>query len=128
METICEAYSARSNVSVSPADSVETMNLRDWIESMNIVKELENENTTEAEENWRAGQKSIMELNRAMLQNKIMTDCTFLVGTNQTKIQAHRVILARASPLFESLFATENANNQVLMVPDVSVATFNRML
>ncbi|XP_065335991.1 uncharacterized protein LOC135936913 [Cloeon dipterum] len=59
--------------------------------------------TGENEPNWRAGKSSLAEKMRYMLKTKRMTDSSLIVGPNENTrtFEAHSVVLAAASPIFE---------------------------
>ena len=41
---------------------------------------------------------------KSLVNNKFLSDVTFLVGPKQTKVYAHRTILALGSTVFEKMF------------------------
>lgn len=60
------------------------------------------------------------------------TDCTFVVGSesNQVEIQAHKLVLAMTSPVFEAMFfgGLSDLNNLTIPIPDVQPEAFRALL
>ncbi|CAC5393327.1 BTBD3_6 [Mytilus coruscus] len=76
---------------------------------------------------WQDG-KSRLECTMYMLEKEIMCDVTFRVGTEQSIIKAHKNRLASRSPVFFTMFEGSCPEKRDVIVPDISVATFNIML
>ena len=80
---------------------------------------------------WRGGTLNMMELVRNLLdkpEGQNMSDVTFVLDDG-TELQAHKLILATASPYFEALFYGPFANNnnepmQKIKVKDVEADVF----
>lgn len=67
-----------------------------------------------------------------LLTTGLWSDCTFVVGTetNQEVIEAHKLVLAMASPVFEALFfgGLSERNNPIVPITDVQPDAFKALL
>ncbi|KAF4530175.1 hypothetical protein B566_EDAN001434 [Ephemera danica] len=75
---------------------------------------------------WRQG--PMRDRNRYLLKEQLLTDCTFIVGPDpdpQT-IRAHKLLLQRASSLFEAIF--NSSGDRPVRVSDVSPPVFTALL
>ena len=63
-----------------------------------------------------------------MLSNENFADVTFVIG--DTKIKAHKCILASRSISFEKMFTVgmREAHESVITVQDINLATFKKLL
>ncbi|XP_045192996.2 BTB/POZ domain-containing protein 6-like [Mercenaria mercenaria] len=65
-------------------------------------------------------QRSFEETNLQMLQNEVLCDVTFLVGSNKQEIKAHKFLLASRSQMFYSMFCSSPAEtHDAIQVPDI---------
>lgn len=73
---------------------------------------------------------SLQDRGQYLLDSEIGFNCEFLVGKedNQKSYRANSVMLARASPVFESMFFGELAQSSPVSVPDVQPNAFYKML
>ncbi|XP_066903436.1 BTB/POZ domain-containing protein 3-like [Halyomorpha halys] len=78
---------------------------------------------------WQSKFNSVRERNSAMVNNELMSDVIFEVGTpgRSQSIPAHRYVLATGSSVFYAMFYGELADNRV-EVPDVEPSIFISML
>jgi hypothetical protein len=76
---------------------------------------------------WQFG-KTLPERINYMLQNQLMCDVTFYVGTNRTPINAHKFMLASASPVFYSMFDGPMAETGDVSIPDIEANIFKDIL
>ena len=76
---------------------------------------------------WQIG-KSVLQRMKYMLDNQLMCDVTFHVGTDKTPIQAHKYMLASSSPVFYSMFDGPVAEKGNVIIPDIEPETFEIIL
>jgi hypothetical protein len=76
---------------------------------------------------WQFG-KTLPDRINYMLQNRLMCDVTFYVGTNRTAINAHTFMLASASPVFYSMFDGPMAETGDVSIPDIEANIFKDIL
>ncbi|XP_076085638.1 BTB/POZ domain-containing protein 2-like [Mytilus galloprovincialis] len=63
-----------------------------------------------------------------MLNKEIMCDVTFLVGTDQSIIKAHKYMLASRSPVFYTMFKGSCPEKGEIIVPDINPEIFKSLL
>ncbi|XP_052077384.1 BTB/POZ domain-containing protein 6-like [Mytilus californianus] len=63
-----------------------------------------------------------------MLNNQLMCDVTFHVGTDKTPIKAHTYMLASSSPVFYSMFEGPLAEKGTVEIVDMEPEYFNMIL
>lgn len=78
--------------------------------------------------NWQKTTKSLEERFGHLLGKELMADMTFLVGTNETRIPGHRLILAANSHDFYNALYQLHPDRMELRIEDVSVGVFLRFL
>ena len=76
---------------------------------------------------WQTG-KTLPERMKYMLDNQLMCDATFRVGPDQTPVQAHKFMLASASPVFDRMFNGSLAEKGEVSIPDITSKTFKVIL
>ncbi|XP_063410715.1 BTB/POZ domain-containing protein 6-like isoform X2 [Mytilus trossulus] len=76
---------------------------------------------------WQDG-KSLSECMLYMLNKEIMCDVTFLVGTDQSIIKAHKYMLASRSPVFYTMFEGSCPEKGEIIVPDINPEIFKSLL
>ena len=76
---------------------------------------------------WQFG-KTLPDRINYMLQNQLMCDVTFYVGTNRTPINAYKFRLASASPVFYSMFDGPMAETGDVSIPDIEANIFKDIL
>ena len=76
---------------------------------------------------WQVG-KTLPNRINYMLQNELMCDVTFHIGANRTPIKAHKFMLARASPVFYSMFEGPMAETSEVSIPDIETSIFKDIL
>ncbi|VDI09591.1 Hypothetical predicted protein [Mytilus galloprovincialis] len=81
----------------------------------------------EAKSDWQIG-KSLSDRMKYMLNNQLMCDVTFHVGTDKTPIQAHKYMLASSSPVFYSMFEGPLAEKGIIEIVDIEPEYFNMIL
>ncbi|XP_046398395.1 uncharacterized protein LOC124165134 [Ischnura elegans] len=81
-------------------------------------------------EDWQLSKVGVSERIRHLHKTKQWTDCTFQVsGESCTQIfQAHKVLLACCSPVFEAMLFGPIAEKHVIQVPDVEPEAFRILL
>ncbi|XP_041379498.1 BTB/POZ domain-containing protein 6-B-like [Gigantopelta aegis] len=78
-------------------------------------------------DDWQT-RKSLAETNLYMLDNKIVCDVTFRVGTTREIIQAHKFMLISRSHVFAAMFTGPMAEMGEVDIPGVGVEIFNLFL
>jgi len=63
-----------------------------------------------------------------LLDKKLYTDVTFVVGEDPREFTAHKLILATASPVFASMFFSAMASLSVIEIPDCLPDAFQALL
>jgi hypothetical protein len=63
-----------------------------------------------------------------MLNNQLMCDVTFRVGSTQTPIKSHKFMLASSSPVFYSMLDGPMAEKGDVSIPDIEADVFNDIL
>ena len=85
-------------------------------------------------QNWQANYRSIRERNAVLLNNELMSDVYFKVGTqtNVVRIPAHKHILAVGSSVFYAMFygmlAERTKDGEDIEIPDVDPTAFIGLL
>ncbi|CAC5411604.1 BTBD3_6 [Mytilus coruscus] len=83
--------------------------------------------TMEAKTDWQIG-KSLSDRMKYMLDNQLMCDVTFHVGSDKSPIKAHKYMLASASPVFYSMFEGPLSEKGDVDIADITPEYFNMML
>ena len=78
-------------------------------------------------DNWQLG-KTLSDRLHHMLNNQLMCDVTFCVGSTKTLIKSHKFMLASASPKFYSMFDGQIAENGDVSIPNIEADVFNDIL
>ncbi|XP_059622275.1 BTB/POZ domain-containing protein 2-like [Phlebotomus argentipes] len=78
--------------------------------------------------NWQKTTKSLQERFGYLMGKELMSDMTFLVGTNEVRIPGHRLVLAANSHDFYNVLYHLRPDSMELRIEDVSVAVFMRFL
>ncbi|CAG2219712.1 unnamed protein product [Mytilus edulis] len=81
----------------------------------------------EAQTDWQIG-KSLSDRMKYMLDNQLMCDVTFHVGSDKSPIKAHKYMLASASPVFYSMFEGPISEKGDVVIADMTPEYFNMML
>ncbi|CAC5406967.1 unnamed protein product [Mytilus coruscus] len=81
----------------------------------------------EAKSDWQI-RKSLSDRMKYMLNNQLMCDVTFHVGTDKTPIKAHKYMLASSSPVFYSMFEGPLAEKGTVQIVDMEPEYFNMIL
>ncbi|CAG2197128.1 unnamed protein product [Mytilus edulis] len=81
----------------------------------------------EATSDWQI-RKSLSDRMKYMLNNQLMCDVTFHVGTDKTPIKAHKYMLASSSPVFYSMFEGLLAEKGTVEIVDIEPEYFNMIL
>ncbi|CAG2224276.1 BTBD3_6 [Mytilus edulis] len=81
----------------------------------------------EAKLDWQIG-KSLSDRMKYMLNNQLMCDVTFHVGTGKTPIKAHKYMLVSSSPVFYSMFEGPLAEKGIIEIVDIEPEYFNMIL
>ena len=64
-----------------------------------------------------------------LLENELFTDVEFAVGENNERMAAHKLILAKRSPVFQRMFYGDLAEGQKeIQLPDVEKDGFKNLL
>ena len=66
--------------------------------------------------------------NAHLLENKLFSDVTFVVGESKREISAHKLILASASEVFEAMFYGNFATSDRIKVPGLSPEVFSVLM
>ncbi|XP_075211297.1 uncharacterized protein LOC142318751 isoform X2 [Lycorma delicatula] len=83
---------------------------------------MENEN-----ERWQVSCRTIKERMTKLFKSDSLTDCTFIVGENITKIyKLHSLILSMASPVFEDLLS--DSTNKEIKLEDIEPDIFDQIV
>ncbi|XP_064119693.1 BTB/POZ domain-containing protein 2-like isoform X2 [Macrobrachium nipponense] len=81
---------------------------------------------------WQTGMSRISQRAGYLLQSGQWSDCTFIVGSgnNQKTLQAHRLILAMSSPVFEAMFfgGMAEKGDKPVEILDVQPQAFKALL
>ncbi|XP_066977813.1 BTB/POZ domain-containing protein 6-B-like isoform X2 [Macrobrachium rosenbergii] len=81
---------------------------------------------------WQTGMSRISQRAGYLLQSGQWSDCTFVVGSgnNQKTLQAHRLILAMSSPVFEAMFfgGMAEKGDKPVEILDVQPQAFKALL
>ncbi|XP_031620821.1 BTB/POZ domain-containing protein 6 isoform X2 [Contarinia nasturtii] len=81
--------------------------------------------------NWQATKPTVRERNAAMFNNELMSDISFIVGSddNIQTIHSHKYVLATGSSVFYAMFYGGLAENKKeIKVPDVEPSAFLTLL
>ncbi len=78
-------------------------------------------------DNWQSD-KGLAECNLHMLLSKDCCDVTFLVGSKEKIIVAHRYVLSSRSCVFHAMFCGPLAEKGDITIPDVEEDIFSNML
>ena len=80
--------------------------------------------------NWQASMCGVRERQAVMLNNGLLADVVFLVGSGSPqRIPAHKYMLAAGSSVFYAMFYGELAENKKeITIPDVEPQAFRNML
>ena len=76
---------------------------------------------------WQIG-KTLSDRLCHMLNNQLMCDVTFHVGSTQTPIKSHKFMLASASPVFYRMLDGPTAEKEDVSIPDIEADVFNDIL
>ncbi|VDI53798.1 BTB/POZ domain-containing protein 6-like [Mytilus galloprovincialis] len=76
---------------------------------------------------WQNG-RSLPERMFHMLNHQLMCDVTFYVGTDKKVFNAHRCMLASASPVFYSMFEGPMAEKGEITIPDLDNEIFTHLV
>ncbi|XP_060064952.1 BTB/POZ domain-containing protein 1-like [Ylistrum balloti] len=76
---------------------------------------------------WQIG-KTLSECFDHVFTSGIISDVTFLVGENNTKIEAHKLILVSRSPVFYAMLEGPMAEKGEITIPDISEDIFKLFL
>lgn len=80
---------------------------------------------------WQIGCSSVRCRTNYILENKLWTDCDFVIGTdeNMKTFSGHKLILSMASAVFEDMFFGKNyQNGKPIIISDLKAETFEDML
>ncbi|XP_071127106.1 BTB/POZ domain-containing protein 6-like [Mytilus edulis] len=83
--------------------------------------------TMETQTDWQIG-KSLLDRMKYMLDNQLMCDVTFHVGSDRSPIKAHKYMLASASPVFYSMFEGPLSEKGDVDIADIIPEYFSMML
>ncbi|XP_063414692.1 BTB/POZ domain-containing protein 6-like [Mytilus trossulus] len=72
--------------------------------------------------------KSLSDRMKYMMNNQLMCDVTFNVGTDKTPIKAHKYMLASSSPVFYSMFEGPLAEKGTVDIVDIEPEYFKMIL
>ncbi|KAL5285920.1 hypothetical protein ACFFRR_007538 [Megaselia abdita] len=81
--------------------------------------------------NWQITCTTARSRTKFLLENKLWTDCEFVIGTNENMktFSAHKLILSMASAVFEDMFYGRNAaNEKPIIINDLKADTFEDIL
>ncbi|CRL06976.1 CLUMA_CG020014, isoform A [Clunio marinus] len=80
---------------------------------------------------WQISRHDIRSRGTYLLETGKWSDCTFLVGSenNQQTLACHKIILAMASPVFETMFyGSFNSSSDPILISDVQADAFKALL
>ena len=79
---------------------------------------------------WQATKSNMRERNAMMLDNDLMADVCFIVGSGSDKrrIPAHKYMLATGSSVFYTMFYGGLPENKDITIPDVEPEAFLNLL
>ena len=72
--------------------------------------------------------KSIVECLKYSLQRNHLSDVTFVVGSEQKCLSAHKLILSLRSSVFEKMLTGPMAEQEKIMLPDIEEDIFEQFL
>jgi len=72
--------------------------------------------------------KSLTECLGHLLEEKIATDVTFLLGEDRQLVRAHKLILISRSPVFYAMLEGPMSEKAVIPIPDFSKDAFELFL
>ena len=73
-------------------------------------------------------EKSRKTIEELLLQDRDLCDVCFVVGNQNAKIYAHKLILALSSPVFKSMFFGELKETKFeIVIPDLTAAGFGNL-
>ena len=78
-------------------------------------------------DNWQLG-KTLSDRLHHMLNNQLMCDVTFRVGSTKTPIKSHKFMLASVSPIFYSMFNGQMDEKGDVCIADIEADVFNDIL
>jgi hypothetical protein len=87
--------------------------------------------TKKLDEDWQVECTSLKQRFSKLLEHEHLCDCSFVMGEQLSQeIKAHKVVLAAASPVFETMFFGSMVydNDQPIKVVDIDFKTFVAML
>lgn len=80
---------------------------------------------------WQISCSTVRSRTKHLLDNKLWTDCVFVIGTNENMrtFSAHKIILSMASAVFEDMFHGRSGENEKpIIITDLKAETFEDML
>ncbi|KAJ2944474.1 hypothetical protein O0L34_g3820 [Tuta absoluta] len=78
---------------------------------------------------WQTTCTDMKQRGALLLKTEEFTDCELLVGPEAAPVHAHKLMLAMASPVFESMFYEKNREEQtVFVIPDVDPTAFGALV
>lgn len=82
------------------------------------------------DENWQTEKRNIVERNRHMFNNELMSDVHFLVGKcDKLRIPAHKYVMAISSPVFYAMFYGRMAEQgEEIKIGDCEAGSFLELL
>ena len=82
------------------------------------------------DENWQTEKRNIVERNRYMFNNELMSDVHFLVGKcDKLRIPAHKYVMAISSPVFYAMFYGRMAEQgEEIKIGDCEAGSFLELL
>ena len=89
-----------------------------------------NNDRTQLHPDWYASKKSLQERNAVMLNNDLLADVYFIVGSGSTqrRIPAHKYILVTGSSVFHAMFCGGLPEEKEVAIPDVEPQAFLNLL
>lgn len=79
--------------------------------------------------NWQSSYSTVMERLKFLLFNNLMSDVTFIVGSQKERIPAHKFVLSFGSTVFEAMFYRMLATrSNEIELPDVEPSAFRNLL
>ena len=80
------------------------------------------------EPEWQASCRTILDTNQFLLETGKLSDITFIIGEEEQRIDAHKLILASRSPVFEVMFQRWNPKDSEIILTDTTLPTFKHFL
>ena len=89
-----------------------------------------NNDRSQLDPDWHTSKRSLQERNAVMLNNDLLADVYFIVGSGSTqrRIAAHKYILVTGSSVFHAMFCGGLPEEKEVAIPDVEPQAFLNLL